>query len=84
MALERAGLSGAANYLTLEEIAALQRDYPSDDTASTVSLDQEESSVPVWTQATAIDMDPIFGFAEPIIVSNSVTKPNLDVPLIIW
>ena len=26
MALERAGLSGAANYLTMEEIAALQRD----------------------------------------------------------
>ena len=46
MALERAGLSGAANSLTLEEIAALQRDYPSDDTASTVSIDQEESSVP--------------------------------------
>ena len=41
MALERAGLSDAANSLTLEEIAALQRDYPSDDTVSTVSLDQE-------------------------------------------
>ena len=33
MALERAGLSGAANSLSLEEIAALQEDYSSDDAA---------------------------------------------------
>ena len=80
MALERAGLSGAANSLTMEEIAALQRDYPSDDTASTISLDQDDPSVPVWTLAAAIDMDPIFGFAEPIIVSSSVPETYSDVP----
>ena len=80
MALERAGLSGATDSLTSEEIATLQRDYPSDDTASTVSIDQEESSVPTWTPAAAIAEDPIFGFADPIIVSNAVSEPNLDVP----
>ena len=80
MALERAGLSGAADSLTLEEIAALQRDYPSDDTASTVSIDQEESSVPTWTPAAAIASDPIYGFADPIIVSDAVSEPNSDIP----
>ena len=78
MALERAGLSGAAHSLTLEEIAALQRDYPSDDTASTVSLDQDDLSVPVRTLAAAIGMDPIFGHAEPIDVSSSVPEHPAD------
>ena len=38
-AIMRAGLGGAADSLTLDEIAALERDYSSDGTASTVSLD---------------------------------------------
>ena len=76
MALERAGLSGATNSLTLEEIVALQRDYSSDDAASTVSIDQDDSSVPEWTPATAIATDPIFGFAELIIVLEAIPKPN--------
>ena len=78
MALERAGLSGAANSFNLEEIAALQREYPSDDTASTVSLNQDDLSVPVWTPAAAIGMDPIFGHGEPIDVSSSVPEPPAD------
>ena len=80
MALERAGLSGAANSLTLEEIVALQRDYSSDDAASTVSIDQEESSSPKWTPAAAIATDPIFGFADPIIVSEAIPDHNQDIP----
>ena len=55
----RARLGGAADSLTLEEIAALQRNYPSDDTASMVSIVEGESSAPSWVPAAAIAKDPI-------------------------
>ena len=53
---------------------ALQEDYDSDSDASTVLLEESPRSprgppVPEWSPATATAVDPIFGHAEPIIVS---------------
>ena len=41
------------------------------------------SPVPEWTPATAIATDPIFGFAEPIVVSPDVptTVPDVTNPV---
>ena len=66
--------SGASNPLTLEEVAALQEDFDSDSDASTVLLEYSprspsEPPVPEWSPATATTVDPIFGHAKPIIVS---------------
>ena len=69
MALDRADLSGAANPLTLGEIAALQEDYSSDSDASTVLLERDVSTVPEWSPASVLSSDPIYGYAEPIVVS---------------
>ena len=73
------GLGAAADSLTLDEITALQRDYSSDDAASTVSINLEETSSPSWVPATAITLDPVFGFAEPITVSEDIPDQNLDI-----
>ena len=67
-------MSGASSSLTLGDIAALQEDYYSDSDASTVLLEESPRSpdgppVPEWSPATATAVDPIFGHAEPIIVS---------------
>ena len=66
------GLGDVADSLTLEEIAALRRDYSSDRAASTVNLNLEETSSPTWVPASATALDPFFGFAESITVSEVV------------
>ena len=71
--LERAGLGGAADDLTPEEIDALRENYSSDDAASTVSIDLEEATSPYDVPATAT-ADPIFGFHDPIVVSQMVPE----------
>ena len=38
------------------------------------------SPVPEWTPASAMSTDPIFGFAEPIVVSADVPDTIPDVP----
>ena len=83
MALDRADLSGAANPLTLGEIAALQEDYSSDSDASTILLERDVSPVPEWSPAAVMSSDPIFGFAEPIVVSPDVptTVPDVTNPV---
>ena len=75
----RSGLGAAADSLTLDEITALQRDYSSYDAASTASIDLEETSSPSWVPATAITLDPVFGFAKPIAVSEVIPHQNLDI-----
>ena len=72
----RSGLGDAADSLTLDEIAALRRDYSSDVAASTVSLNLEETSSPTWVLASAITLDPVFGFADHIRVSEVVPDHN--------
>ena len=67
-------MSGASSSPTLEEIAALQEEYSSDSDASTVLLEEGSRSprgppVPQWSPTTTAAIDPIFGRAEPIIVS---------------
>ena len=62
-------MGGAANSLTQEEIEALRRNYSSDDAVSTVSIDLEEVTSPSRVPAAAPTSDPIFGFADPIVVS---------------
>ena len=72
-------MRSAADSLTLDEITALQRDYSSYDAASTVSINLEETSSPSWVPAAAITLDPVFGFAEPITVSEDIPDQNLDI-----
>merc|ERR1712243_61776 len=72
----RALLSSTSSSPTLEEIAAMQEDYYSDSDASTVLLEEGPRSprgppVPQWCPTTAKAVDPIFGHAEPIIVSEA-------------
>ena len=67
-------MSSASSSPTLEEIAALQGGYSSNSDASTVLLEEgprspEGPPVPQWSPTTAKAVDPIFGHAEPIIVS---------------
>ena len=76
-------MSGASSSPTLEEIAALQEDYYSDSDASTVLLEEgprspRGSPVPQWSPATAAAVDPIFGHAEPIIVSEVDPRAGYD------
>ena len=78
-AINRSGLGGAANSLTLEEIEALRRNYSSDDVASTVSIDLEEVISQSGVPATATTTDPIFGFADPIVVSQVVPNSNQEI-----
>ena len=78
-ALWRAGLGGAAADLTPEEIDALREYYSSDDAASTVSGDLEEASSPYNIPATTTT-DPIFGFHDPIVVSQMVPERQPLIP----
>ena len=71
--LWRAGLGGAGADLTPEEIDALGENYSSDDAASTVSMDLEEATSPYDVPAT-LTVDPIFGFYDPIVVSQMVPE----------
>ena len=64
----RSGLGDAADSLTLDEIAALRRNYSSDEAASTVSLNLEEISSPTWVLASATTLDPIFGLLSPLLL----------------
>ena len=61
------GLGEASNPLTLEEIAALRRSYSSDEVASTVSLDLEDTPSPTVILASALtpDVISVFRFADP-------------------
>ena len=68
-------MSGASNPLTLGEIVALQEDYFSNSDASSVLIEERPvSPVPEWSPVTATPVDPIFGHAEPIVVS--ADEPN--------
>ena len=76
-------MSGAAIFLTLEEIDALQEGYSSDSDASTVLLEEGprspvEPPVPQWSPTSAATMDPILGLAEPIIVSEVDPRAGHD------
>ena len=76
-------MSGASSSPTLEEIAALQEEYSSDSDASTVLLEEgprspEGPPVPQWSPTTAAAVDPIFGHAEPIIVSEVDPRTGHD------
>ena len=77
-ALWRAGLCGVAADLTPEEINALRENYSTDNAAPTVSMDLEEATSPYDVPATAT-VDPIFGFHDPIVVSQMV--PERQPPL---
>ena len=74
----RAHLSGASNPLTLGEIAALQEDYSSDSDASTVLLERNVSPVPEWSPVSVSSVDPLYGHAEPIVVSADEPNTVLD------
>ena len=68
---------------TLEEIAALQGGYSSDSDASTVIIEEGPRSptgppVPRRFPTTAAAIDPIFGRAEPIIVSEVDPRAGHD------
>ena len=76
----RSGLADAADSLILDEITALRRDYSSDEVASTVSLDMEETSSPTVVLASALTTDCVFGFADPITVSEVEPDQNQDIP----
>ena len=77
--LDRAGLGRAANSLTLGEIEALRRNYSSDDAASTVSIDLEEVTSPPGVPAASTTVYTIFGFFDPIVVSEIVPDTNLEI-----
>ena len=78
--LIRSGLGDAANSLTLDEIAALRRNYSSDGAASTVSLDLEQASFPTMIPASAPTSDTVFRFADPVPVSEVEPDHHLDIP----
>ena len=83
MLRSRALLSSASGSPTLDELAALQGGYSSDSDASTVLLDEGPRSpagppVPQWSPTTATALDPIFGHAEPIIVSEVDPRAGHD------
>ena len=69
--------------LSIEEVAVLQEDIDSDSDASTVLLEESprsprEPPIPEWSPATATAVDPIFGHAEPIIVSQVDPRAGFD------
>ena len=66
-------MGGAATDLTPEEIDALRENYSSDDAASTVSINLEEATSP-YDVTAKVTTDPIFGFLNPIIVSQMVPE----------
>ena len=75
--------SGASHSLTLEENAALQDGFDSDSDASTVLLEEgprspREPPVPDWSPDTFSAIDPIFGNAEPIVVSQADPRAGFD------
>ena len=74
------GLGDAANSLTLDEIAALRRNYSSDEAASTVSLDLEQASSPTVIPASALTPDTVFRFADPVLVSEVEPDHHQDIP----
>ena len=43
-------------------------------------LNLEETSSPTWVLASAITFDPVFGFADPITVSEIEPDHNQDIP----
>ena len=76
-------MSGTSSSPTLEEIAALQEEYSSNSDASTVLLEEGPRSprgppVPQWSPTTTAAIDPIFGCAEPIIVSEVDPRAGHD------
>ena len=73
------GLGDAADFLTLDEITALRRDYSSDEVASTVSLNLEETS-PIVVSASALTRDCVFGFGDPITGSEVEPNQNQNIP----
>ena len=73
-------MGDAANSLTLDEIAALRRNYSSDGAASTVSLDLEQASSPTMIPASAPTSDTVFRFADPVPVSGVDPDHHLDLP----
>ena len=86
----RACHSGALHPLTIEEVAALQEDWNSDSDASTVLLEEFSPRSPDWpppapeqSQAPTTTMDPLFGYAEPIRLSevDSSAGPILTNPI---
>ena len=86
----RAHQSGALHPLTIEEVAALQEDWNSDSDASTVLLEEFSPRSPGWPQpapeqspAPTTTMDPLFGYAEPIRLSevDSSAGPILTNPI---
>ena len=82
--------SGAAHPLTIEEVAALQKDWNSDSDASTVLIEEFSPRSPEWPPpvperppALSATMDPLFGYAEPIRLSevDSNEGPNVNNPM---
>ena len=69
-------MGGAAADLTPEEIDALRENYSSENAASTVSMDLEEATSTFDVPATATT-DPIFGYYDPIVVSQLVPERRL-------
>ena len=86
----RARQSGASHPLTIEEVAALQEDWNSDSDASTVLLEEFSRRLPEWPlpvperpPALSTTMDPLFGYDEPIRLSevDSSAGPILTNPI---
>ena len=81
----RARQSGALHPLTIEEVAALQEDWNSDSDASTVLLEEFSPRSPDWpppapdqSSAPTTTVDPLFGYAEPIRLSEADSRAGLD------
>ena len=74
------GLGEASNPLTLEEIVALRRSYSTDEVASTVSLDLEDTPSPTVIPASALTLDSVIMFADPIPVPGVEPDHHQDIP----